>query len=128
MKAAEDADLMEFGKGLPTGLSRYKAAAKYPKAERLPLRAAAYGQESALKFRFRAERALRIFSENSEEPAAAFTHGGKINRRYSAFPRMPVDSDMARATGDVGVHEWHAQPGLRSVHMVNTLARIGGLE
>ncbi len=130
VKATEDADLLEFNNGLLAGLNREEVAAKYPKVGSLPLHAAVYGQESALEFRFRAERALsRILSENPDETdVAVFTHGGMINQLYRAFLRLAVDSDVVWATGDTGIHEWHARPGLRRVRMANSLEHIGGLE
>lgn len=127
--ATVDADLMELNNGPLAGLGREEAAAKYPKVVRLPLHAAAYSRESALEFRFRAERALsRILSENQDETVAAFVHGGMINQMYRAFRRLPVDSDIVWATGDTGIHEWRVESGLRRVCMANSLERIGGIE
>lgn len=130
MEVQEEPDLMEFNNGLLAGLTREEANEKYPRVSGLPVHAAVYGQESALEFRFRAERVLsRIISENSEDSTAAiFTHGGTINRLYQAFVRLPVDTDIAWSTGDTGIHEWHVLPGLRRIVMSNSLAHLEGVK
>ena len=124
-----DDDLMEFNNGLLAGHTREFVNENYPRVEKLPLHVAVYGQESALEFRFRAERALsRIISENDEDATVAvFSHGGMINQLYRAFVRLPADSDIVWATGDTGIHEWVISGGVRRIRMSNSLYHIRGL-
>lgn len=130
VEVIEDPDLMEFNNGLLAGLTREAANEKYPKIDELPVHAAVYEQESALEFRFRAERALsRIISENpGDVTVAAFTHGGMINQLYRAFVKIPVDAETTWSTGDTGIHEWHISPTLRRIRMSNSLSHIEDIQ
>jgi len=130
LEVQEETDLMEFNNGLLAGLTRAEANEKYPRVPGLPLHAAVYGQESALEFRFRAERVIsRIIAENADDSTIAiFSHGGTINRLYQAFVRLSVDTDVSWSTGDTGIHEWHILPGLRRIIMSNSLTHLDGVE
>ena len=130
LPVCEEPDLMEFNNGLLAGLSREEADARYPWVRDLPVHASLYGQESALEFKFRAERVLsRIISENdANSTVAVFTHGGTINRLYQAFLGLPVNTDILWPTGDTGIHEWHVLPGARRIRFANNTAHLAGVE
>jgi len=98
LEVQEETDLMEFNNGLLAGLTRAEANEKYPRVPGLPLHAAVYGQESALEFRFRAERVIsRIIAENADDSTIAiFSHGGTINRLYQAFVRRNCTPPLIR--------------------------------
>ena len=103
-----DPDLMEFNNGLLAGLSREDADRLYPHVENLPIDQAAYGQESKVEFRSRAENALqRVLSENgSESVIAIVTHGGMVNQLYGALLHMPIGENRFFRTADTGIHIW----------------------
>ena len=124
-----DAELMEFNNGLLAGCTMEYAEEHYPRVYGLPLHAAVYEQESALEFRFRAERVLsRLIHENyGDSTIAVFTHGGMINQLCRAFLRLPVDSDISWQTGDTGLHEWLLQPGMRRICMSNSISHTEGI-
>jgi 2,3-bisphosphoglycerate-dependent phosphoglycerate mutase len=110
-------DLMEFNNGLLAGMKRDAAAKKYPHIPDMPLHESAYEQESLLEFRYRADSMLsKILAENPEDAViAVVSHGGMINQLYRSFLRLPVDSDIAFITGDVGIHHWRIEKGVRRV-------------
>ena len=124
-----DAELMEFNNGLLAGCTREYAEEHYPRLSGLPLHAAVYEQESALEFRFRAERVLsRMIHENQGDGTiAVFSHGGMINQLCRAFMRLPMDSDVGWQTGDTGIHEWLVQPGMRRICMSNSVSHTEGM-
>lgn len=65
--------LMEFDNGLLAGVDYETAAVKYPPVPDLPAHACAYGQESALAFRARAEQALsRLLAETPPDQTVAW--------------------------------------------------------
>ena len=123
-----DKMLMEFNNGLIAGLSRQEVAEKYPYIEVAP-HEAAYEQESALEFRFRADFMLsKIISETDDDKTAAVvTHGGMINQLYRSFLRLPYDSDVFFSTGDTGVHEWEISGNRRRVVFSNKTSHIDGI-
>ena len=84
-------------------------------------------QESALRFRYRAEVVLsKLLSEHGENATiTVVSHGGMINRLYQAFLRLPVDTDLVFQTGDTGIHEWRVAGGRRCVVKANDLAHLG---
>ena len=121
-----DEHLMEFNNGLIAGLSREKAAQKYPFVPNLPIHAAVYEQESKLEFRHRAEFILsKIISENEEDATIAIiSHGGLINQLYQAFLQLPVVSGISFATGDTGIHEWLIKGQDRYVIKADSLTHL----
>lgn len=121
-----EADLMEFDNGLLAGLEYSVARERYPSVP-VPLHESVYEQESALRFRYRAEVVLsKLLSEHGENAAiAVVSHGGMINRLYQAFLRLPVDTDLVFQTGDTGIHEWRVAGGKRCVVKANDLAHLG---
>lgn len=115
-------DLMERNNGLLAGMSRKEAAEKYPQKPDLPAHLSAYGVESALDFRSRAERMLsRLLYEGREYGAvAAVSHGGMISQLLKCFCRLPLDSDISFHTGDTGIHGLHITPLGRSILFINS--------
>lgn len=126
-----DEKLMEFNNGFLAGLTREEADEKYPKIENLPIHASAYGMESQLEFRFRAEYVLsKIISENREKTdstIAVITHGGMIRQLYAAFLGLPIENSCYFVTGDTGIHCWYVDGKEKYVLMANYLGHIKGL-
>ncbi len=116
-----DENLMEFNNGLLAGLPRAVVREKYPEVPDLPIDKAAYGQESQVEFRQRAENALsRIINESeNDETVAVVSHGGMINQLYRSFFNMPVDCIYFFNTADTGIHIWSLTDRERRVIKAN---------
>ena len=80
-------EMREFDNGRLAGLPYDEAKRLYPTIPDLPAHASAYGQESALAFRFRLENAQsRIHSENEKDATLGIvSHDGAIFQLYRAF-------------------------------------------
>ena len=118
--------LMEFDNGLLAGMDRAEAQRIYPRVPDLPPHMALYGQESALAFRYRAERALSklISGRGEEETIACLSHGGMISQLIRSLLRLPQDSDARFLTGDTGIHEWRINGTERRMIFANSTAHI----
>lgn len=115
-------DLMEFNNGVLAGLSREEAAIMYPLPKNgRPAHIPIQDGESELEFRFRAERIFHkiVHDYQAHERVAIVSHGGLISNLLKAFHRIPVDQEMAFATGDTGIHLLDTREDVRIVKFLN---------
>ncbi|WP_391119275.1 histidine phosphatase family protein [Psychrobacillus sp. L3] len=120
-------DLMEFNNGVLAGLSREKAAVKYPlppngRPAHIPIE----NGESDLELRFRAERIFQkvIFDYRDYQRVAIVSHGGLISHLLKAFLRQPNSSEFAFATGDTGIHLLEIKENVRVIRFLNRLEHL----
>ncbi|MFJ7825963.1 histidine phosphatase family protein [Psychrobacillus sp. NPDC096623] len=100
-------DLMEFNNGVLAGLSREEARVKYPlPPSGRPIHIPIEQGESALEFRFRAEKIFHkiLLDYQSYNRLAIVSHGGFISQFIKAFLQQPNTSEYEFATGDTGIH------------------------
>lgn len=115
-------DLMEFNNGVLAGLPKKEASIKYPlpKGGR-PLHVPIQDGESELDHRFRSERIFnKIITDYQEyKRVAIVSHGGSISNILKAFLNLPINSKIAYATGDTGIHLLEIREDLRIIKFLN---------
>ncbi|SDN59613.1 2,3-bisphosphoglycerate-dependent phosphoglycerate mutase [Psychrobacillus sp. OK028] len=115
-------DLMEFNNGVLAGLSREEARVKYPlPPSGRPIHIPIELGESALEFRFRAEKIFHqiLLDYQSYNRVAIVSHGGLISHFINAFLKQPNTSEYEFATGDTGIHLLDIKENKRIIKFLN---------
>lgn len=123
-----DGELMEFDNGPLAGLTRAEADERYPLIPDLPPDRSAYGQETMLHFRQRADEALAHCLERTGRTAAIVSHGGMISQLCASLLGLAPAAPVGVRTGDTGVHCWQVSEGRRALLFANRQEHLLSME
>lgn len=123
-----DGKLMEFDNGPLAGLTRAEADERYPLIPDLPPDRSAYGQETMLHFRQRADEALAHCLERTGRTAAIVSHGGMISQLCASLLGLAPAAPVGVRTGDTGVHCWQVSEGRRALLFANRQEHLLSME